>query len=76
MSMMNGRLTKGSSSDCSKSLSSKELARELMSVLSVQYSIGTQQLLVAMKDCASVNEVVVRTLNIIYPSASHTLLIV
>ena len=50
-----------------KSLTGEELARELISVLSVQYSIGTQQLLAAMKDRASVNEVAVRTLKIVYP---------
>ena len=45
-----------------KSLTGKELARELTSVLSVQYNIGTQQLLAITKDRASVNEVAVRTL--------------
>jgi len=62
-----------------KSLTGEELARELISVLSVQYSIGTQQLLAAMKDRASVNEVAVRTLKIVYPNLlsvgcfSHTI---
>ena len=62
-----------------KSLTGEELARELIAVLSVQYSIGTQQLLAAMKDRASVNEVAVRTLKIVYPNLlsvgcfSHTL---
>ena len=62
-----------------KSLTGEELARELISVLSVQYSIGTQQLLAAMKDRASVNETALRTLKIIYPSLlsvgcfSHTI---
>ena len=42
-----------------KSLTGEELARELISVLSVNYGIATQHLLAAMKDCASVNEVAV-----------------
>ena len=62
-----------------KSLTGEELARELIAVLSVQYSIGTQQLLAAMKDRASVNEVAIRTLKIVYPNLlsvgcfSHTI---
>lgn len=62
-----------------KSLTGEELARELIAVLSVQYSIGTQQLLAAMKDRASVNEVAIRTLKIVYPTLlsigcfSHTI---
>lgn len=46
----------------------EELARELLAVLSVQYSIGTQQLLAAMKDRASVNEAATRILKIVYPN--------
>ena len=48
-------------------------------MLSVNYGIATQQLLAAMKDRASVNEVAVRTLKIVYPSLlsvgcfSHTI---
>ena len=38
-----------------KSLTGEELARKVISVLSVQYSVGTQQLLAPTKDCASVN---------------------
>ena len=62
-----------------KSLTGEELARELISVLSVNYGIATQHLLAAMKDRASVNEVAVRTLKIVYPSLlsvgyfSHTI---
>ena len=62
-----------------KSLTGEELARELISVLSVNYGIATQHLLAAMKDCASVNEIAVRTLKIVYPSLlsvgcfSHTI---
>ena len=43
-----------------KSLTGEELARELISVLSVNYGIATQHLLAAMRDRASVNEVAVR----------------
>ena len=53
-----------------KSLTGEELARELITVLSVQYSIRTEQLLAAMKDCASVNEVAIRTLKIVYANLS------
>ena len=62
-----------------KSLTGEEFARELISVLSVNYGIATQHLLAAMKDRASVNEVAVRTLKIVYPSLlsvgcfSHTI---
>ena len=62
-----------------KSLTGEELARELIAILSVQYSIRTEQLLAAMKDCASVNEVAIRTLKIVYPNLlsigcfSHTI---
>ena len=51
-----------------KSVTSEELVRELIAVLSVQYSIGTQQLLAAMKDRASINEAAIRTLKIVYPN--------
>lgn len=62
-----------------KSVTGEELARELIAILSVQYSIGTQQLLAAMKDCASINEVAIRTLKIVCPNLlsigcfSHTI---
>ena len=47
-------------------LTGEEHARELISVLTVQYSIDTQQLLAAMKDHASVNEVAAQTLKFVY----------
>ena len=50
-----------------KSLSGEELARELISVLSVTYSIRSNTLLAAMRDGASVNSVAVRTLKVVYP---------
>ena len=46
----------------------EELARELISILSVKYSIPSQLLLAAMKDWAAVNEMAVRTLKIVYPN--------
>ena len=50
-----------------KSLSGEELARELISVLSVTYSIRSNTLLAAMRDGASVNSVAIRTLKVVYP---------
>ena len=50
-----------------KSVNSEELARELVSVLSVN-SISSQLLLAAMKDLAAVNEMAVHTLKIVYPN--------
>ena len=47
-----------------KSLSGEELARELISVLSVTYSIRSTTLLAAMRDRASVNSVAIRTLEL------------
>ncbi len=42
-----------------KSMSGEEVARELISTLSVQYSIPSNGLLAAMRDSASVNGVAV-----------------
>ena len=62
-----------------KSMTGEEVARELISTLSVQYSIPSNCLLAAIKDRASVNGVAMRTLQIVYPMAvdvgcfSHTL---
>ena len=61
-----------------KSLTNEETARELISVLSVSFSIPPH-LLAAMRDGASVNNVAMRTVSIVYPQvldigcASHTL---
>ena len=51
----------------SKSLSGEEIARELISVLSVSYSIRPDDLLGAMRDRAACNGVAMRTSKIIYP---------
>ena len=62
-----------------KSLTNEETARELISVLSVSFSIPPHLLLAAMRDGASVNNVAMRTVSIVYPQvldigcASHTL---
>ena len=62
-----------------KSVTGEELARELISILSVKYGIPSQLLLAAMKDRAAVNETAVRILKIVYPNLlsvgcfSHTI---
>ena len=50
-----------------KSLCGEELARELISALSVNYSIATNQLIACMRDRSTVNNTAVRTLKIVYP---------
>ena len=49
-----------------KSLSGEELARELISVLPVTYSIRSNTVLVAMRCGASVNSVAICTLRVVY----------
>ena len=62
-----------------KSMSGEEIARELINVLSVAYSIDSSRLLACMHDRASTNSVAVGTLQIVYPKLldvgcfSHTL---
>ena len=62
-----------------KSLCGEELARELISVLSVNYSIATNQLIACMRDRSTVNNTAVRTLKIVCPQLidigcfSHTI---
>ena len=50
-----------------KSLSGEEIARQLITVLSVQLSIPSELLVGAMRDCVSSNNVAIRTLRVIYP---------
>lgn len=63
----------------SKSLTVKELARELICVLSTTYGIETTNLLGAMRDRASTNGAAMQTLKVLYPSIvdigcySHTI---
>lgn len=62
-----------------KSLTGEEIARELITALSVSYSIHPNNLLGAMRDRASTNNVAMRTLMIVYPKVvdigcfSHTI---
>ena len=62
-----------------KSMSGEEIARELISTLSVDFSVPSNLLLAAMQDRAARNNVAIRTLQVIYPSLldvgcfSHTL---
>ena len=51
----------------SKSLSGEEVARELISVLLVSYGVRSSNLLVSMRDRASVNNVAMHTLKVVYP---------
>lgn len=61
------------------SVTGEELARELISVLSITYSIAPDLLLATMRDRAAVNSVALRTVKAIYPKVidiacfSHTL---
>ena len=44
----------------------EEIARELINVLSVTYSIGSDQPIAAMRDRAAINNVTMRTLAVVY----------
>jgi hypothetical protein len=62
-----------------KSLSGEEIAREQISILSINYGIESNKLLASMRDGASTNGVAMCTLKIVYPNImdincfSHTL---
>jgi len=62
-----------------KSLTGKEIARELIHALATEYSVGSNNLLAVMRDRASTNEVAMRTISVLYPSLvdvgcfSHTI---
>ena len=62
-----------------KSLSGDEIARELINILTYEYDIRSEQLVAVMHDCASANNVAIRTLKVLFPSIlsigcfSHTL---
>ena len=62
-----------------KSLTGEEIARELITVLSVSYGINPSLVLSAMRDGASTNNVAMQTLNVLYSHIfdvkcfSHTL---
>ena len=51
-----------------KSLSGDEIARELINTLSYEYGIRSEQFVAVMHDCASANNVTIRTLKILFPS--------
>lgn len=51
-----------------KSLSGEEIAREIITVLSVDYGVKPSPVLSAMPDGASTNNVAVRTLSVLYIS--------
>ena len=51
------------------SMTGEEVARELLTVLSTELGITSQCLLVATQDRASINNVAVRTLQVMYPDA-------
>ena len=55
-----------SSSTTGKSLTGEEIARELVTVLSVGDGINHTLVLCAMRDGASTNNVSMRTLNVLY----------
>ena len=50
----------------SKSLTGKEIAHDLIQVLSVNYSISSEHLIAAMRDRASVNSLAMKTVKIVY----------
>ena len=51
-----------------KPMNGEELAHQLLSTLSVDFSIPPSSLLAAARDCASVNNVAIRHLKILYPN--------
>ena len=62
-----------------KSLTGEEIARELISTLSVEYHVTPTALLACMRDRAATNNVALRTLKVVYPNLvdvgcfSHTI---
>ena len=62
-----------------KSMTGEEAARELLTVLSTELGIAASHVIAAMRDRASVNNVAMRTVAVMYPSVmdigcfSHTL---
>lgn len=63
----------------SKSMTGQEVARELISVLSMTYGVRSELLLAAMRDRASINNLAMQTVSVVYPMLvdigcfSHTL---
>ena len=62
-----------------RSLSSEEIACEVINLFSLEYGVASEQILAVMHDCASTNMIAMRTLKVLYPYAlgigcfSHTL---
>lgn len=56
-----------------KCLTGEEVARELISVLSTQFGISSNSIVAVMRDRASVNNVAMKTLKIVYPALFHIL---
>ena len=62
-----------------KSLTGEEIAREIISTLSIDYHISPTSVLASMRDRASTNNVALRTLKVLYPNIvdigclSHTI---
>ena len=49
-------------------MTGEEIAREIINVLSVKMGVAPHLLLVTMRDRASVNNLAMRTINVIYPN--------
>jgi len=52
-----------------KSLTGEEIARELINVLSTSLGITSQFVIATMRDCASVNNIAIRTMKIIHQNS-------
>ena len=52
-----------------KSMTGEEIARQISSILSIQYGVSTSHLLAAIHDRASANNVAIRSIRILYPSS-------
>jgi hypothetical protein len=51
-----------------KSMTGEELARKILGVLCREYKLSTEQVLAAMRDRASVNNVAIRHIKIMFPN--------
>lgn len=62
-----------------RSMTGEELAREILGVCCREYNLSTEQVLAAMRDQASVNNVAIRHIKVMFPNLldigcySHTL---
>ena len=53
-----------------KTLTGEELARELLFILQAQYNISSTSLIATMRDCASVNNLALSIVKVIYPTSA------